>query len=260
MPTAARPHRLELYEHAVQQPGATAALLGRAYLHHRLPHDPLDQEAWLLREDFAGGAAVAEAWCMSHPERQALAVERHAPTFRWARRRRGGLDDLHLVLADVADFDRPRVDLVAALNFSTFGYHTPDTLLAYFRHARRCLRPGGVLVLDAFGGPGAQRLGTQDRPADGFTYHWEQRHFDPLTHRLDARIHFSFPGHGRFESAFRYDWRLWTLPELFELLRRARFGPPSVWAPGPRAPHGPDRPVSRLSHAENWVVTLAARR
>ena len=63
MSTGKRPHRLELYEHAVQQPRAEAALLARMYAAMNG-----GEEAALLREDFAGTCAVAAAWCESHPE------------------------------------------------------------------------------------------------------------------------------------------------------------------------------------------------
>lgn len=281
MARAKTPHRLELYGHAVQQPGATVALLDRI---HRHP-DPKGEPPLLLREDFAGTCAVAAAWCESHPQRQAMAVERHGPTLRWAAKRHGHLEDLHLVEADVMDLDRPRVDVVAALNFSTFGYHDPAALLAYLQHARRGLRPGGVLVLDAYGGPGAMAVGTQSRPADGFTYHWEQRSFDPLTHRTDCRIHFELPtpapgtpekrgksrgggsasrktsgGSRWIKSAFRYDWRLWTLPELTGWLEKAGFVDVEVWAEAKtRGGAGNIRPVKKLP-AEDWVTHLVGRR
>lgn len=253
MSESKRPHRLELYQHAVQQPGASAALLDRVYRHY---ND--GGVAGLLREDFAGTCAVAAAWCMSHPERQAMAVEHHGPTLRWAKRRCGDLDDLHRVEADVLAVDRPRVDVVAALNFSTLIYHDEPALLTYLRHARRCLRPGGVFVMDVFGGPGAQRLGTQSRPADGFTYHWEQRSFDALTHRIDCRIHFTLEDGRELRSAFRYDWRLWTLPELRRLVTQAGFAQVEVWAANAR---GKVRPVKRMSDiSQDWTAFVVGQR
>ncbi|MBB6431415.1 class I SAM-dependent methyltransferase [Algisphaera agarilytica] len=252
MSKAKRPHRLEIYEHAVQQPWAEAALLGRIY-------EAMNggESAWLLREDFAGTCSVAASWCESHPERQAMAVELHGPTLRWAQRRHAHIEDLHLVEADVMQIASPKVDLTAALNFSTFIYHDESALLGYLRHARKGLRPGGVFVMDVFGGPGAQRLGTQTRPADGFTYQWEQRAFDPITHRIDCRIHFTLGDGHTIRSAFRYDWRLWTLPELRGLLSKAGFGQVEVWS---EAKNGRIGPAKRLPAAEDWVAYLVAKR
>ena len=55
MPTI--PHKLDLYRLAVQHPQAEAAFLARVYAHYNR-----GRAATLLKEDFAGGAALAMAW------------------------------------------------------------------------------------------------------------------------------------------------------------------------------------------------------
>lgn len=269
------PHRLDLYRLAVQHPEAEVAFLSRAYRHYFPRNEPTR-----LREDFAGTAAVAGAWVGQSEDHRALAIEKHAPTALWANRyltrsadRRAG--DVHVVVADVLDVATPKVDVVAALNFSAFIYHDRPALLAYLRHARRCLAKRGVLVLDAFGGPGAMRPGTQDRRVqpDGdviglagpFTYTWEQRSFDHLSHRIDCRIHFrGLAGQrGRTRDvidAFRYDWRLWSLPELLELAAEAGFDRADAWcdARGLGAWDGRYRPARKLPSREDWVAYVVA--
>lgn len=253
-----RPHKLALYEQAVQHPLAEVGFLERAFEreHGTMPT--------LLREDFAGTCSVAAAWCDSHPDRQAMAVEHHGPTLRWATRRHRDVDDLHPVEADVLDIASPRVDVVAALNFSTFIYHDRAALLRYFKHARRCLRKPGVLVIDAYGGPGAMRPGTQSVAVppgpvtpDGFTYHWEQRSFDAVSAKVDCRIHFEFADGTRRDSAFRYDWRLWTVPELIELMGEAGFSRAAFWCDRYDAEAGVSdgrfKPRRRMDAREDWV-------
>ncbi len=254
-----QPHKLLLYRHAVQHPLAEVAFLDRAAEHHRQP-PPM-----LLREDFAGTSAVAAAFVQSHPDRQAVAVDHHSPTLRWAdRNTRQPLmdraDDLHLVEADVLQFQGPRVEATLALNFSAFIFHTPDTMRRYFRHTRRCLRPGGVFVMDLFGGPGAMqptrvsRTVVPDDPSlDPYDYVWEQRHYDPTTARIDCRLH--FPGR---DNAFRYDWRLWTPPELIDLLRDAGFEQPTLWSDDARAPAGQFVPDPDLAGRSDYLAYLTA--
>ena len=252
-PRAKRPHRLALYEEAVQHPLAEVAFIEKVYAHYG------GKSAYplRLREDFAGSAAVSAAWVFSDPDREAMAVENHGPTIKYAQRVRGNLDGLHLVESDVMDFDRPQVDAVASLNFSTFIWHTRKQLVAYFRQARRCLRPGGVFVMDAFGGPGAQRLETQRREHDGFDYLWEQKAFNPVTARIDCRIHFAWPDGQRLNNAFRYDWRLWGPAELTEALSEAGFAAADVWADDGR---GRYRPTAKMPAEENWVVYVVGHR
>ncbi len=258
-----RPHKLALYEAAVQHPLAEVRFLDRAFRHaHRTT--PL-----LLREDFAGTCAVAAAWCASHPQRQAMAVEAHGPTLHWAMRRHRDIDDLHGVEADVMAVRLPRVDVLAALNFSALIYHDRASMLAYFKHARRCLRKPGLLVLDLFGGAGAMRPGTQSRDIhaedptlDRFTYHWEQRSFDAATARIDCRIHFTGPAGGDRRNAFRYDWRLWTPSEWLELLQQAGFTTTHLWCdrsnPATGRSDGRYRPVRKLVNRDEWVAYITA--
>lgn len=274
-------HRLALYRRAVQHPLAEVAFLERAWRRAQRcmakAGGPRGHPL-LLREDFAGTAAVAAAWVASGPRRQAMAVDCHAPTLRWAWRqaqRELGprADDLHLVCGDVPAVRGPRVDVIAALNFSSFIYHDRAAMLDYFRAARRALQPGGVLVIDAFGGPGAQRPGIQRRaiPADEhgprFTYLWEQRRFDPVTSRIDCRIHFELgcgSSRRRIDNAFGYDWRLWSLPELIELMAEAGLAGATVWCDRFDArigrSDGQYRPTRHMPAREDFVAYVTGNR
>lgn len=269
---ASRPHKLLLYRHAVQHPPAEVAFIHRAYAHYRRGAEPTR-----LREDFAGTCAVAAEWVVQDDNRRALAVEAHGPTARWAQRRvieplGGRAEDLLLFNKDVLDVAGPKVDVVAALNFSILIYHDRAALLRYFRHARRSLRADGLFVVDIFGGPGAMRVGKQSRritpPRDSglrpYRYTWEQLAFDAVTNRIDCRIHFDYPGCAGYAGAMCYDWRLWTLPELTGLLREAGFDWAEVWLDRDRPEHGGRdgryHPVRRMPAREDWVAYVLAGR
>ena len=266
-----RPHKLLLYRHAVQHPAAEVAFLQRAYAHYNRRAAPTR-----LREDFAGTCAVAAEWVLMDQNHRALAVESHRPTARWAERHiiepMGERErDLVLVEDDVLAVTGPKVDVVAALNFSVLIYHERGSMLGYMRHARRCLRSGGMLVLDLFGGPGAMRVGSQTRTVKQeesglrpYRYTWEQRKFDALTQRIDCRIHFDYPDCARYEGAMRYDWRLWTLAELTGLAIEAGFQWAEVWldrdTPHQGGRDGRYRPVRSIPNREDWVAYLIAGR
>ena len=49
---------------------------------------------------------------------------------------------------------------------------------------------------------------------------------------MTCHIHFEFPDKSRLEKAFSYDWRLWTLPEIRELLSEAGFADITVYWEG----------------------------
>jgi len=268
------PHKLALYRRAVQHPYAEAEFIDRVYRHYN------KTAALLLREDFAGSSAIASAWVAMDDKHQAMAVDSHGPTVRWAQRTAKGelgdrADDLHIVEADVMAVDGPRVDITCALNFSTFIYHDRAALKQYFKAARRGLSGDGLVVIDAYGGPGAMRIGTQTReiPPDhalspdtgpGFAYHWEQRCFDPITHRTECRIHFEFDGGKRINNAFIYRWRLWTLPELIEVMLESGFKRAEAWCdrfdPDAGISDGVYRVVRKMPAREDWVAYVVGVR
>ncbi|MCC7145737.1 MAG: class I SAM-dependent methyltransferase [Phycisphaeraceae bacterium] len=302
------PHRLWLYRQAVQDPAAEVDLLGRIYEHYRgggaaygrtprhprHPRHPRNSRGLnrgkvrkdfpggknfrgglLLREDYAGTCAVAAAWVGSHPNRQAVAVDWDQRVLKWAWREAQNEigpraeEDLHLVCADVRTFRGPRIDVVAAGNFSVFFHHDGRALRKYFKNLRASLRPGGVAVVDAFGGPGAMRVMRQTQPMrlpDGKRgrYVWEQKSFDAVTGRVDCRIHFELPGGKILRNAFVYDWRLWTLPELTEAMIDAGFAKAEVWSdrydPKRSQSDGIYQPMSRMPAREDWVACVVGVR
>lgn len=260
------PHKLDLYRLAVQHPPAEVAFVHKAFARYYPRY-----RATRLREDFAGTCALATEWVAGHPDHRALAIDLHAPALRWAWRRAEKVlgpraADLHLVHDDVMNVAAPRVDAVLALNFSTFVWRDRAALRAYFAVARRSLAPRGVLVLDAYGGVGAMRSGVQrravrppgDEPVAPFEYQWEQRSYDAVTARIDCRIHFRLRDR-LLRDAFVYDWRLWTLPELVEVMREAGFARAEAWCESAEHP-GVYRPTKRLVDRSEWVAYVVGAR
>jgi len=260
MPT--QPDSLDLYRLSVQHPLAEVAFLDRAWSHY---HGEDAAPALLLREDFAGTCSVAAAWCASDPERQAMAIEIDAPTAQWATDQHADQDDLHILADDVMAVDEPATDITIALNFSVLIYHDEVSLLAYLRHAKQCLTPGGLLILDLLGagvpgnrGENEPRTESQHITPDAlevppFTYHWEQRHYDADTKRIDCRIHFELEDGSRIDNAFRYDWRLWTVSEVLALMQEAGFTTAEAWGSA-NANQTEFHPLSAAPPDGDWVV------
>ena len=56
-----------------------------------------------------------------------------------------------------------------------------------------------------------------------YTYYWHQKSFDPINHHGHYAIHFRSPDGVLHKDAFTYDWRVWTIPEVKELMLEAGF-------------------------------------
>ncbi|MDH3626197.1 MAG: class I SAM-dependent methyltransferase [Acidobacteriota bacterium] len=231
-----------------------------------------------LREDFCGTAVLACEWVRQKATHRAWGVDLDRPTLDWARKHYlpvlgEAVDRLHLMEADVLKGEAPKVDVIAALNFSYCIFKTREQLRAYFAAARRGLRSDGVLILDVFGGTEAliedkeDRKITSCRSFDGrkipaFTYGWEQASFNPIDHEIRCHIHFKLPDGKKIKRAFTYDWRLWMLPEMRELLDEAGFRSSDVYLEGwddeADDTDGIFRKRKRFENQDGWVAYLVA--
>jgi len=256
--------RYRLYEESVQSPGEHIKFFDRVY------ESAHGKPARILREDFCGTALLCAEWVRTRPDNVTVGVDLDEPILKWAednnlasleseQRRR-----ITILQDDVRNVSVPKVDIVAALNFSYFEFKTRETLLQYFISARKSLKPGGILILDMFGGWEAQMEVTDKTRYSGFTYVWEQTQYNPLTHLTQFHIHFKFHGGGGIDAAFEYNWRLWTIPEVMELLEEAGFKKPDVYWEGidPDTDEG-DGEFTLVTETENcpgWIAMLVASR
>ena len=119
-----------------------------------------------------------------------------------------------------------------------------------------------MFVLDLHGGPEAQQETVEKKTFPGFKYVWEQGPFNPVDARVTCYIHFEFPDRSRLKRAFVYDWRLWNLMELREILEDAGFSRTSVYWEGTDEETGEgDGVYTRCDTAENdpsWIAYIVA--
>jgi SAM-dependent methyltransferase len=260
---AEKADRYELYERAVHDAGAEVDFLRETYarLRRRQPQS--------FREDFSGQASAACEWVRRGPRCRAMGVDIEPEVLEWGRAHRlsrlpaAAQKRVSLVNADVLTVRTEPVDVIAALNFSYWVFRTRRDLLAYFRNARRGLKVDGLLVLDAFGGYEAFREMEEHTRYRGFTYVWDQAMYRPVTGEYRCHIHFRFPDGSKMEQAFTYDWRLWTLPELRDLLLDAGFRRVTVYWEGDDGKGGGNGEFTPHPHGDadaTWIAYLVAER
>lgn len=222
-----------LYEASVQAPEVDLRFFQRVF------KASFKRRPCRLREDFCGTAFTSATWVKAHAQHEAIGVDLDADTlaYGWARHGAPLSDEaqsrLQLVNADVLQHDSPPVDIVVAQNFSYCVLKTRKALKRYFKRARKALSEGGVFILDLFGGYESIEDDREDvRELDGFDYVWEQHRYDPISAFGTYKIHFRFPDQSELTDAFVYDWRLWTLPEVQEVLWEVGFDEVSVYWEG----------------------------
>lgn len=235
------PHLHWLYEAAVQNVDTDLDFATRVFTRH-FQHKPQT-----VREDFCGTAKLACRWVERNPKHQAWGIDFHQPTLEWgityhvASLEKNQQERLCLLCNDVLTAQTPSVDMAFALNFSFCVFKQRKTLLHYFTRVCEALNPGGIFVTDIYGGTESITVKADDTrliagptTSEGITipdfeYIWDQAAYNPITHETRCHIHFDVPGFGKIKNAFTYDWRLWTLPELQEILKEAGFSKAEVY-------------------------------
>ncbi|UCG51829.1 MAG: class I SAM-dependent methyltransferase [Candidatus Latescibacterota bacterium] len=226
-----KPNRHDLYQIAVQSPDYDVPFFDRVYKkkNGKLPR--------VLREDFCGTAFLSAEWVRTRPGNRAIGVDLDRSVLDWGRANNivplgDDAKRVTLVHKDVRTVNKPRADVIAALNFSYFVFKDRSTLLGYFRNTRRSLARGGIFVMDIFGGWESQMEITDTTRHPGFTYVWEQKGVDPISNIGCFHIHFRLNKGQVVRKAFTYDWRVWSIPEVRDLLLEAGFDEIDVYWEG----------------------------
>jgi len=195
-------------------------------------------EPTIMREDFCGTFALCCEWVKLDETKKAIGLDIDPEPLAYGSAHY--LSDLtssqqkrvQTVQRDVLVRSSKKSDIICALNFSYFCFHERATLLRYFKACRQSLRSNGLFVVDAFGGPqhGEPSLDTKRLP--GLTYFFEQENFDPINNRTRFSLHFKPKGGKTRKRAFTYDWRMWSIPEIRDVMLDAGFEAVEVYWEG----------------------------
>ena len=256
----------KLYEHSVQCADSEIEFLDDTFKALR------GRRARLLREDFCGTANVCCEWVKRRKTNLAIGVDIDGKVLDWGRENNlsqlseSQRERVELIQSDVLDVSTESPDTISAMNFSYWLFKDRDRLLSYFKSVREALVDDGIMFLDAYGGYDSFRDIVEEREIEeqgGFTYIWEQERYDPISNGLICHIHFGFPDGSRLNKAFSYDWRLWTLPEVRELLEEAGFRRVTFYWQGwddDEEPDGIFKPVTEGIADAGWICYITAEK
>lgn len=218
-----------LYEESVQCVDAEIDFVDQTFTNLRR------RKAATLREDFCGTMNTSCEWIRRRKTNIAWCVDIDPDVLSWGEHhhlqklRNDQRSRINIVQGDVTRVRTPAVDIVLAMNFSYWIFKDRKTMTGYFRRIYNSLTADGIFFLDSFGGYEATREMTESTEYDGFTYIWDQHKFNPITGEGLFYIHYRFKDGSKLRKAFTYDWRVWTLPELTEMLTDAGFRADVYW-------------------------------
>jgi hypothetical protein len=221
--TADNADKYHLYQLSVQSPGADIRFL---YLLYRILRK---RRARHFRDDFSGTCLLVATWVNMGVSHTAEGFDNDPEPLEWGRKH--NLDPLGDVasrasqhVADVREPSNRPPDIRCGQNFSYWFLTERKALLEYFKCCYIDLAEHGLLFIDIHGGPLAIADSEDLHETDyGFSYVWKQSGFSPVTGIANAEIRFKFRDGTEMRDAFVYKWRVWTLPEVTDLLYEAGF-------------------------------------
>ena len=223
----------------------------------------------LFREDFCGTFLVGLHWVKAHRENKAIVVDKSSEPLNYGRKHHLPLMSaeerprLQIINKNVSSRSLPKAEIVSVSNFSYFALRERDALLGYFKNVRRQLMEKGLFIIDVFGGPACEEPNEESVSHRGFKYFWDQESFDPITNHSRFHIHFKRRGEKKREKVFSYSWRMWSLPELRDILRGAGFSETHVyWEFDGKKPGAPGvfRKARRAEPHDVWLAYLVSKK
>lgn len=250
-----------LYREAVQSPESDVRFIRKVYRDSR-GKDPVS-----MREDFCGTFALCCEWVKLNSKHQSLGIDLDPEPIAYGQKnylselREDQQRRVRIKRGDLLKTKLDHADIVVAMNFSYFIFKKPEVLSRYFSNVRKSLRPGGVFLLDLFGGSLCYSPNEESSRKKGFTYYWDQESFDPITNNAKFAIHFKLKDRPKKRRVFTYDWRMWTIPELREMLIQVGFKRTHIYWEGTNAQGGGNGVFRRTEKGEDcqsWIAYIAA--
>jgi SAM-dependent methyltransferase len=256
--------KYKFYHESVQSPGEDVKFYRDRYMDIR----GKKIKPTILREDFCGGGAISCEWVKLNKKYKSVGLDLDDEPMIYGRKNyisKLTEDQKHRVLLvkkDVLTKNLPRADIVAAVNFSYFLFKQRETLRKYFLNVHRSLNTNGIFLVDIFGGTQCTDAITDKTRHPQFTYFWEQKNFDPYNNEAQFAIHFKY-NKKLHKNVFTYDWRMWTIPEVKEIMLEAGFKSVEVFWEGTNRQGGGSGIFKKIQKGEaclSWIAYVVGVR
>ncbi len=254
--------KYRLYEASVQNEEVDIEFIAKEFKRLR------KKEAHILREDFGGTSALAIGWVQQSPKNISYSIDLDPEPFNYSKAvhfpklTENEKTRMNYIQANVLSDFSFKADIIVAFNFSYFIFKKRKELLSYFRKAYEGLENGGIFFIDLFGGKECYGEIEEETEHDLHSYFWDLSRFDAITNEVMYYIHFSMDGK-KYEKVFSYDWRMWSLIELREILEEVGFSKTICYWEGDEEGdtgegNGIYSPSESEENCESWVSYIAA--
>jgi hypothetical protein len=255
--------KYDYYHRAVQSCEEDVKFLRRIYKNRH------GKDAKVLREDFCGTFALSCEWVKLNQNFRSIGVDLdqepldYGRSHYWSQLTPDQQRRLSIKKNNVLSGRLPKADLVVAMNFSYCLFKTREQMKKYYGNVYKSLNRGGIFILDTFGGSHCYDSNVEVTRHRGFTYYWDQAGFDPITNQAMFYIHFKPKGQKKISRVFSYDWRIWSIPEIREMLSEVGFRRTAVYWEGTTSTGGGNgvfRRTEKGESCESWIAYISAEK
>ena len=223
----------------------------------------------VFREDFCGTFKLSCEWVKLNSEFRSIGVDIDAEPIGYGKKnylsklKKDQQKRVKIINGNVLKQNGSGVDIIAACNFSYLVLKERQLLKKYFSNNLKTLNKDGIFILDIFGGSQCYEPNEEETEHDNFSYFWDQDSFDPVSNEAVFYIHFKPKGKKKIKEVFSYDWRLYSIPEIKDVLDEVGFRKTQVYWEGTDKNgegDGEFKPVTRGEDCESWVAYIISEK
>lgn len=227
-----------------------------------------NKSAKIFREDFCGTFYIGYHWVKKHPQNIAIVVDKDKKPIEYGKKHHllklnaSQQSRLQIFNKDVLDKSLPKAEIISVNNFSYFIFKQRVMMLKYFKNIKNSLFKKGLFIIDIFGGPDCETPSEEQIEHNDFDYYWDQDSFDPINNTARFYIHFKRKAEKKQKKAFFYHWRMWSIPELKDILKEAGFSNIYVyWEQSDKKGEGTGvfKKTLRGEACETWIAYLVCK-
>lgn len=227
------------------------------------------KKPFVFREDFCGAFKLSCEWVKLDPEFRAVGVDIDREPINYGKKNylskltESQKKRVKIINGDVLRQKGVGVDVIAACNFSYFALKERKLLKKYFTNSLKTLNKGGIFILDIFGGSHCYEPNEEETEHDNFSYFWDQDSFDPVSNEAVFYIHFKLKGKKKIKKVFSYDWRMYSIPEIRDLLDEVGFKKIQVYWEGTDKNgegDGEFKPATKGEDCQSWVAYIVSEK
>lgn len=210
-------NKYEFYQKSVQNVKKETEFFRKTYrmIFNKVPNT--------FREDFCGTGLLSCEWVKNNVMSSAVGIDIDQEALDYGEANNINCDRVKLINQNVLDEFNPddKFDVICSLNYSHFLLNKRSELLTYFKNVRKNITKG-IFIIDFFGGSHIYSDHKYEHSKSSGFYEFEGGQMNILNNKSLCKLNHKIKKN-KFETLFKFAFRIYSLIELREALEEANF-------------------------------------